>query len=79
MFSGEAEIQIRITDKNDNSPYFKHRLYNASVPENTDVGAVIITVTAEDEDEGKVSHDKYIFRIEPHEFGIHHGIKIGWG
>lgn len=45
-------MQIRITDKNDNAPYFKQELYQASVPENTDVGAVVITVTAEDEDEG---------------------------
>ena len=53
LSTGEAEIQIRITDKNDNPPYFKHRTYNASLPENTDVGAIIITVTAEDEDEGR--------------------------
>ena len=46
-------MQIRITDMNDNVPYFKERIYTARVPENTDAGTVVITVTAEDKDEGK--------------------------
>ncbi len=50
--TGEAEVQIRITDKNDNAPFFRERVYSASTPENTDVGAVIMTVTSEDEDDG---------------------------
>ena len=50
--SGEAEVQIRVTDMNDNVPYFKDRVYTARVPENTDPGTVVITVTAEDKDEG---------------------------
>jgi len=50
---GEAEVQIRVTDMNDNVPYFKDRIYTARVPENTDAGTVVITVTAEDKDEGK--------------------------
>lgn len=37
---------------NDNTPFFKDRLYMARVPENTDPGTVIITVIAEDKDEG---------------------------
>ena len=52
VFTGEAEVQVRITDKNDNAPFFRHKQYNATVPENTDVGAVIMTVTSEDEDDG---------------------------
>lgn len=51
--SGEAEVQIQVTDMNDNVPYFKDRLYTVQVPENTDPGTVIISVTAEDKDEGK--------------------------
>ena len=50
--SGEAEVQIRITDKNDNAPYFKKLTYNARVPENTDIGTIVISVTAEDKDKG---------------------------
>jgi len=53
LIAGEAEVQIRITDMNDNVPYFKDRIYTARVPENTDAGTVVITVTAEDKDEGK--------------------------
>ena len=49
---GEAEVQIRVTDMNDNVPYFKDRIYTARVPENTDAGTVVISVTAEDKDEG---------------------------
>ena len=47
-------MQIRITDMNDNVPCFKDRIYTARVPENTDAGTVVITVTAEDNDEGKM-------------------------
>jgi len=52
LTAGEAEVQIRVTDMNDNVPYFKDRIYTARVPENTDAGTVVITVTAEDKDEG---------------------------
>jgi len=52
--AGEAEVQIRITDMNDNVPYFTDRIYTARVPENTDAGTVVITVTAEDKDEGNL-------------------------
>ena len=51
-YSGEAEVQIRVTDMNDNAPFFRERFYKARVPENTDIGSVVMTVTAEDNDEG---------------------------
>ena len=57
--SGEVEVQIRVTDKNDERPYFKKNLYTASVPENADPGSVIITVTAEDKDEGYCNRRTY--------------------
>ena len=46
-------MQIKVTDTNDNVPYFKDRLYTVRVPENTDPGTIIISVTADDKDEGK--------------------------
>jgi len=49
---GEAEIQVRVTDMNDNAPFFRERFYMARVPENTDIGTIVMTVTAEDLDEG---------------------------
>ncbi|ESN95524.1 hypothetical protein HELRODRAFT_179299 [Helobdella robusta] len=48
---GIAGVQIRVTDTNDNTPYFKNENYTTRVPENTDPGTVITTVTAEDNDE----------------------------
>ena len=53
MLSGEAEIQIRVTDMNDNAPFFTERVYTARVPENTDIGTIVMTVTAQDLDEGR--------------------------
>jgi protocadherin beta len=50
--SGEAEIQVRVTDMNDNAPFFRERIYMARVPENTDIGTIVMTVTADDLDEG---------------------------
>ena len=58
LIVGEAELQIHITDKNDNAPFFKKRSYTASIPENADIGSVVIAVTAEDSDEGE---GKYLF------------------
>jgi len=51
--SGQAEIQIRVTDMNDNAPFFSERVYTARVPENTDIGTIVMTVTADDLDEGE--------------------------
>jgi len=36
---------------NDNAPFFSERVYTARVPENTDIGTIVMTVTAEDLDE----------------------------
>jgi len=44
-------VQIRVTDTNDNSPYFHDRVYSVRVPENIEPGSVVIVVTAHDRDE----------------------------
>lgn len=44
-------MQIRVTDTNDNAPYFREQFYSARVPENAELGSVVIAVTAEDRDE----------------------------
>jgi len=62
--TGEAEVQIRITDMNDNVPYFKDRIYTARVPENTDAGTVVISVTAEDKDEGKMFSTCCLYTVQ---------------
>ena len=57
--AGEAEVQIQIIDKNDERPYFRDALYVATIPENTRPGSVVMTVTAEDNDEGYCSKRTY--------------------
>jgi len=48
-------IRIGIGDKNDNTPYFDHTLYEAEVNEDEDIQHTVITVTAKDKDECKTS------------------------
>ena len=52
-------MQIQIIDKNDERPYFRDALYVATIPENTRPGSVVMTVTAEDNDEGYCSKRTY--------------------
>lgn len=49
----ETHIVVEVTDENDNSPEFGHASYQASVDENTPVGASVLRVKATDKDEGK--------------------------
>lgn len=54
MFPADtAYVRIFITDVNDNAPTFAQPAYEVSVEEDKEVGFVLITVTANDEDEGK--------------------------
>lgn len=48
-------IRIGIADKNDNPPYFDKHLYEAEVDENEDIQHTVLTVTANDKDECKIS------------------------
>jgi len=54
---------VRVTDMNDNAPYFSETVYTARVPENTDVGTIVITVTAQDLDEGIIGLMGFIIII----------------
>lgn len=51
--SDTAYVRIFITDVNDNAPAFARPVYEVSVEEDKEVGFVLITVTANDEDEGE--------------------------
>ncbi len=51
--SDTAYVRIFITDVNDNAPAFAQPVYEVSVEEDKEVGFVLITVTANDEDEGE--------------------------
>uniref|UniRef100_A0A665TZ65 Si:dkey-22o22.2 n=1 Tax=Echeneis naucrates TaxID=173247 RepID=A0A665TZ65_ECHNA len=47
-----AYVRIFVTDVNDNAPAFAQLAYEVSVEEDKEVGFALITVTANDEDEG---------------------------
>lgn len=46
-------MRIFISDVNDNKPVFTQSVYEVNVDEDQDVGSTVITVSANDEDEGK--------------------------
>lgn len=56
-------MKIQVVDVCDNVPYFVNRLYMVRVSENTRPGTVIMKVTAEDMDEGKVIYIKIFCSI----------------
>ncbi|XP_042372573.1 protocadherin beta-6-like, partial [Plectropomus leopardus] len=50
--SGTAVIQITVLDANDNAPVFSQAVYEATLPENSLIDTVVVTVSATDADEG---------------------------
>ncbi|XP_043913571.1 protocadherin-19 isoform X2 [Protopterus annectens] len=74
---GTVELDIRITDSNDNNPMFEEAAYTISVPENSPLNTVVIDLNATDPDEGTngevvYSFNSYVsdktrqlFRIDP--------------
>ncbi|KAJ4938170.1 hypothetical protein JOQ06_002796, partial [Pogonophryne albipinna] len=72
--SDTAYVRVFISDVNDNKPVFAQRLYEVGVDENADVGLAVVTVSANDEDEGANAKLRYqitsgnkggVFDIEP--------------
>uniref|UniRef100_A0A3B3I4Z1 Cadherin domain-containing protein n=1 Tax=Oryzias latipes TaxID=8090 RepID=A0A3B3I4Z1_ORYLA len=58
--SGTVVIHITVLDANDNAPVFSQAVYEASLPENSPLETVVVTVSATDADEGvngDVSYD----------------------
>ncbi|XP_068182216.1 protocadherin beta-15-like [Antennarius striatus] len=50
--SGIVVIHVTVLDANDNAPVFSQAVYKASLPENSPVDTVVVTVSAADADEG---------------------------
>ncbi|XP_073342622.1 protocadherin gamma-A11-like [Pagrus major] len=50
--SGTAVIHVAVLDANDNAPVFSQAVYKASLPENSALDTVVVTVSATDADEG---------------------------
>ncbi|XP_023184225.1 protocadherin gamma-A12-like isoform X37 [Xiphophorus maculatus] len=58
--TGSVMIHINVLDANDNVPVFKQSIYKTSMPENSPVGTVVLTVGATDADvgiNGEVTYD----------------------
>ncbi|XP_035016851.2 protocadherin alpha-5 isoform X5 [Hippoglossus stenolepis] len=59
--SGTLHITVNVQDVNDNVPVFDKQLYKATVAENTQQGATVISVHAQDLDEGLNGEILYSF------------------
>ncbi|XP_076595454.1 protocadherin gamma-A11-like isoform X42 [Chaetodon auriga] len=59
--SGTVVIHVTVLDANDNVPVFSQTVYKASLPENSPLDTLVITVSATDADEGLNSEIIYGF------------------
>uniref|UniRef100_G3Q1B6 Cadherin domain-containing protein n=1 Tax=Gasterosteus aculeatus aculeatus TaxID=481459 RepID=G3Q1B6_GASAC len=59
--SGTVVIQVTVLDANDNVPVFSQAVYKATLPENSPVDTLVVTVSAIDADEGLNSEITYEF------------------
>ncbi|KFV19902.1 Neural-cadherin, partial [Tauraco erythrolophus] len=57
--SDTAYVHVFISDVNDNKPVFTQSVYEVHVDEDQDVGSTVITVSANDEDEGTNAKLRY--------------------
>uniref|UniRef100_A0A667XA37 Cadherin domain-containing protein n=1 Tax=Myripristis murdjan TaxID=586833 RepID=A0A667XA37_9TELE len=59
--SGTLAIHVTVLDANDNAPVFSQAVYKVSVPENSPLDTVVVTVSATDADEGVNGEVTYDF------------------
>ncbi|XP_057205184.1 protocadherin beta-15-like isoform X19 [Triplophysa rosa] len=59
--SGTVVIHVTVLDANDNAPVFSQAVYKVSLPENSPVDTVVVTVSATDADEGQNGEITYEF------------------
>ncbi|XP_042106524.1 protocadherin gamma-B2 isoform X13 [Ovis aries] len=59
--SGTTQIQIQVTDANDNPPVFSQDVYTVSLQEGVPPGFLVLRVTATDQDEGVNAEITYSF------------------
>ncbi|KAM8732176.1 protocadherin gamma-A11-like isoform 19-T19 [Acanthopagrus schlegelii] len=59
--SGTVVIHVTVLDANDNVPVFSQTVYEASLPENSPLDTLVITVSATDADEGIYGEVTYEF------------------
>ncbi|XP_030251938.1 protocadherin gamma-A11-like isoform X27 [Sparus aurata] len=73
--SGTVAIHVTVLDANDNVPVFSQTVYKATLPENSPLDTLVITVSATDADEGMngevtygfdhVSDETQVFSLNP--------------
>ncbi|ELW54100.1 Protocadherin gamma-A3 [Tupaia chinensis] len=63
--SGTTQIQIQVTDANDNAPVFSQDIYRVSLRENVPQGTFALQVMATDQDEGVNAEITYAFLNAP--------------
>ncbi len=59
--SGTVVIHVTVLDANDNAPVFSQDIYKVSLPENSPLDTVVVTVRATDADEGQNGEVTYAF------------------
>ncbi len=59
--SGTVVIHVTVLDANDNAPVFSQDIYKVSLPENSPLDTVVVTVSANDADEGQNGEVTYEF------------------
>ncbi|XP_052430041.1 protocadherin beta-16-like isoform X10 [Carassius gibelio] len=59
--SGTVAIHVTVLDANDNAPVFSQAVYKVSLPENSPLDTVVVTVSATDADEGQNGDVTYAF------------------
>ncbi|DAA27385.1 TPA: protocadherin gamma subfamily B, 5-like [Bos taurus] len=68
--SGTTELQIQVTDANDNPPVFTQDVYRVNLGENVPPGTTVLQVSATDQDEGINSEIAYSFYRSGQVFGL---------
>ncbi|XP_074236911.1 protocadherin gamma-B1 isoform X20 [Saimiri boliviensis] len=63
--SGTTQINIQVTDANDNAPVFSQDVYRVSLQENVPWGTSVLRVLATDQDEGINAEITYAFLNSP--------------
>ena len=61
VLEGTAQIQITITDVNDQTPYFTNTVFTNQISELSQVGFQVFTLTAEDDDDPNLGNGRVSF------------------
>ncbi|KAM4621848.1 uncharacterized protein ACJ7VT_006145 [Polymixia lowei] len=70
--SGTLNVTVTVLDSNDNTPMFSQEVYSVTLPENVEIGTIVLKVKATDEDDGANGDIEYYFgsELEPHIYDI---------